>query len=201
MVRLLKNVLKVFHINIANLARYRKWFFFFFGTQKSTDSQCGHLGKRSWKIIVGAFDHLAKWWWIAVDRFEHQSQEKSLGPKNNFSKFGFWTIINLCVDKSYQYPNSNSSLFGPIVEKHVGILHEDIANLARYRKLVFFIWDPKFDWFPVRPFGLMFVKNNLWGVWPPYQMMNNCCWPIWAPKSGIKFRPKKQFSQIWFLYR
>ena len=57
----------------------------------------------------------------------------------------------------------------------------------------FSIWDPKIDWFLVRPFGLTFVKNNWWGVWPSCQMLKNCCWPIWAPKSGKMFRPKKQF--------
>ena len=83
------------------------------------------------------------------------------------------------------------------------VFHANIANLARYRKWVFFfkIWDQKIDWFPLRPFGLTFLKNNWWGVWPSSQMIKNCCWPIWAPKSAKKFRPKKRFSQIWFLDR
>ena len=42
---IVKNVLEVVHDNIAYLAWYRKWFFFFkFWTQKITDSQWGHLG-------------------------------------------------------------------------------------------------------------------------------------------------------------
>ena len=32
-------------------------------------------------------------------------------------------------------------------------------------------------------------------------MMKKCCWPIWAPKSGKKCTPKKQFSQTGFLDR
>ena len=76
------------------------------------------------------------------------------------------------------------------------VFHDDIANLARYRKWVFSIWDPNIDWFPVGPFGLTFVKNDWWGVWPSWQMMKKCCWPIWAPKSGKNFRPKNWFSQI-----
>ena len=45
----------------------------------------------------------------------------------------------------------------------------------------------------MRPFGLTFLKNNWWGVWPSCQMMKNCCGLIWAPKSGKSFRPRKQF--------
>ena len=70
------------------------------------------------------------------------------------------------------------------------VLHDDIANLARYRKCIFLIWDPNIDWFPVGPFGLTFVKNDWWGVWPSCQMMKKCCWWIWASKSGEKLRPK-----------
>ena len=78
-----------------------------------------------------------------------------------------------------------------------------MANLARYRKWFFFssIWDLKIYWFPVGPFGLTFVTNNWWGVWPSCQMMKKCCWPIWAPKSEKNVRPKKHFSQIWFMDR
>ena len=78
-----------------------------------------------------------------------------------------------------------------------------ILPFAKAVKSGFFssIWDPKIDWFPVWPFGLMFVKNNWWGVWPSCQMRKNCCWPIWPQKSGKSFRPKKQFSQILFLDR
>ena len=68
----------------------------------------------------GAFDRLAKWWRFAVDRFELQSQEKILGPKNDFPKFVFLGRKKFLCKKSYQYPNSNSPLFGMIVKKHVG---------------------------------------------------------------------------------
>ena len=147
-------------------------------------------------MIDGAFDRLAKWWRFAVDRFELQGQEKNLGPKNHFPKFTFLGRKIFLCKKSYQYPNSNSPSFGPIVKEHIEVFHDDIANLARYRKCIFSIRDPNIDWFPVGPFGLMFVKNDWWGVWPSRQMMKKCCWPIWAPKSGKNFRPKKRFSQI-----
>ena len=49
----------------------------------------GRLGRRSWKLIDGAFDRLAKWWKIAVDQFEFQTEEKMLGPKNDFLNIVF----------------------------------------------------------------------------------------------------------------
>ena len=55
-----------------------------------------------------------------VDRFERKSKEKNLGPKKDFPKFGSWTVNIFLCKKSKQYPNSNSPLFGPIVEKCVG---------------------------------------------------------------------------------
>ena len=42
--------------------------------------------------------------------------------------------------KSYQYPNSNSLLFGIIVKKLLEVFHEDIAVLAGHEKFFFFIW-------------------------------------------------------------
>ena len=62
----------------------------------------------------------------------------------------------------------------------------------------FFIWYLKIDWFPVGPFGLTFVKNYWWGIWPSCQIMKKCCWPIWASKSGKMFRPKNDFPKFGF---
>jgi len=163
--------------------------------------QWDRLGRRSWKMIDGAFDRLAKWWRIAVDRLERQSQEKNLGPKNDFSKFGFWAVKFFCVKKVTNIQIVTHPYLGRLSKNVLEVLHDDIANLARYRKCIFLIWDPNIDWFPVGPFGLTFVKNDWWGVWPSCQMMKICCWPIWAPRSEKNFRPKKQFSQIWFLGR
>ena len=74
-----------------------------------------------------------------------KGRKKCLGPKINFPKFAFWTVKIFLLKKSYQYSNSNSPLFGPIVKKHIGSFHDDIANLARYKKCNFFILDPKID--------------------------------------------------------
>jgi len=152
-------------------------------------------------MIDGAFDRLAKWWRIAVDRLERQSQEKILGPKNDFPKFGFWSVKFFCVKKVTNIQIVTHPYLGRLSKNVLEVFHDDIANLACGKKWVFSIWDPKIDWFPVGSFGLTFVKNDWWGVWPSYQMMKNCRWPIWAPKSGKNFRPKKRFSQIWFLGR
>ena len=152
-------------------------------------------------MIDGAFDRLAKWWRYAVDQFELQSQEKMLGPKNDFHKFGFLSVQICCVKKVTKIKIVTHPYLGRLLKNVLEVLHDDIANLARFRKCIFLIRDQNIDWFPVGPFGLTFVKNNWWGVWPSCQMMKMCCWPIWAPKSGKKFRPKIFFSQIWFLGR
>ena len=126
---------------------------------------------------------------------------KLVRPKIRFSQIWFLGRKIFLCQKSDQYPNSNSPLFGPIVENILEVLHDDIANLARGKKLVLSFWDPNIDWFPVGPFGLTFVKNDWLGVWPPCQMMKKCCWWIWAPKSGKKFRPKNDFPKFVFFCR
>ena len=189
LVRLTKNVLEVFHVDIANLARYRMWFFSIWDP------------KIDW-FLVGPFwltfvknnwwacNRLAKWWIIAVDRFEAQKQ---------FSQIWFlYRKKKMCVKKVTNIQIVTHSYLFQLSKNMLEVFHHDIANLAWYRKCFFFfsILDPKIDWFLVGPFGLTFVKNNWLGVWPSCQMMKKCCWPIWAPKSGKKFRNKKQFSQI-----
>ena len=148
-------------------------------------------------MIDGAFDRLAKWWRIAVDWFERQSQEKILGPQIDFPKFAFLTVKFFCAKKVTNIQIGTHPYLGRLSKNVLEVLHDDIANLARYRKCIFSICDPNIDWFPVGPFRLTFVKNDWWGVWPSCQMMKICCWPIWAPRSGKNFRPKKLFSQIW----
>ena len=122
--------------------------FFRFGTQILTDSQWGRLGQCSWKIINGAFDRLAKWWRNAVDRFELQSQEKILGPENDFPKFAFLGRKKILCKKSYQYPNSNSPLFGPIVEKRVGSFSWRYCQFCPGQKVSFFDLGPKYRLIP-----------------------------------------------------
>ena len=102
------------------------------------------------------------------------------------------------MHKSYQYLNSDSPLIGPIVEKHVGSFSRQYCQFSPVQTVFFLDLGPKIDWLPLRPFGLTFVKNNWWGVWPSCQMMKNCCWPIWAPKSGKNVRPKKKKSKLGF---
>ena len=89
-------------------------------------------------MIDGVFDRLAKWWRNAVDRFELQSQEKFLGPENNFPKFAFLGRKKCLCKKSYQYPNSNSPLFGPIVENCVGSFSRRYCRLQKPWKVGFF---------------------------------------------------------------
>ena len=83
-----KNVLEIFHNDIAVLARCNKCIFRF-ETPKFTDSQWGYLGR---KINDWLFDCLAKWWRNGVDRFEFQSQDNLLGQKNHVPKFVFCSV-------------------------------------------------------------------------------------------------------------
>ena len=152
-------------------------------------------------MIDGTFDRLAKWWRNAVVRFELQSQKIFLGPKNDFPKFGFFAVKFFCAKKFPNIQIVTHPYLGRLWKNVLEVFHNDIANLACGKKCIFLFWGPNIDWFPVGPFGLTFVKNDWWGVWPSCQMMKICCWQIWAPKSGKIIRPKKRFSKIWFLDR
>ena len=112
--------------------------------------------------------------------------------------FGRWTFF--CVRKGTNIQIVTHPYLAQLSKNMLEVFQADIANLARYRKCIFFIWDPNIDWFPVGPFGLMFVKNDWWGVLLSCQMMKKCCWLIWAPKSEKIFVPNF-FLQIWFLDR
>ena len=193
--RLSKNVLEVFHDDIVNLARGRKWVFFIWDP------------KIDW-FPVGPFGLTFvknDWWgvWPSCQMMKiccwpiwAPKSGKSLDPKNDFPKFAFLTVKFFCANKITNIQIVTHPYLGRLSKNALEVLHDDIANLARGRKCIFSIWDPKIDWFPVGPFGLTFVKNDWWGVWPSCQMMKKCCWPIWAPKSGKNFRPRKRFSQI-----
>ena len=128
---------------------------------------------------------------------------KNLRSKIWFSLIWFLNRDFFLVKKSYRYPNSNSPLFGPIVKKTCWKFCSTIlpfwhSAIRDFFIFIFSIWDPKFNWFPVGPFGLTFMKNYWWGIWPSCQMMKKCCWPIWAPKSGIFLRPDWHFwSRVW----
>ena len=122
--------------------------------------------------------------------------------KKRFSQIWFLGRNIFLCKKSYQYSKSNLTLFGPIVKNCVGSFSRRYCQFGLGQKVYFF-------WFGTQistdsqcgHLGLTFVKNNWWGVWPSCQMMKNYCWPIWTQMSGKNFRPKKQFSQIWFLDR
>jgi hypothetical protein len=55
--------------------------------------------------------------------------------------------IFLCK-KSYQYPNSNSPLFGPIVEKRVGSFARRYCQFGPGQKVGFFDLGPKYRLIP-----------------------------------------------------
>ena len=71
--------------------------------------------------------------------------EKILGPKNKFPKFGFWTVNFFCVKKVTNIQKVTHPYLVPLSKKVLEVLHDDIANLARYRKWIFPIFDPKID--------------------------------------------------------
>ena len=99
-------------------------------------------------MIDGAFDRLAKWWRFAVDRFELQGQKKILGPKNDFPKFGFWAVKFFCVKKVTNIQIVTHPYLGRLSKNVLEVLHDDIANLARYRKCIFFDLGPKYRLIP-----------------------------------------------------
>ena len=88
-------------------------------------------------MIDGAFDRLTKWWRIAVDRFELQSEEKILGQKNDFPKFGFWSVKFFCVKKVTNIQIVTHPYLGRLSKNVLEVFHDDIANLARNRKCIF----------------------------------------------------------------
>ena len=98
-------------------------------------------------MIDGAFDRLAKWWRNAVDRFELQSQEKILGPKNDIPKFGFWAVKILCAKKLTNIQIVTQPYLGGLSKNILEVFHDDIANLARGRK-----WS--------------FKIGHFWALWP-----------------------------------
>ena len=103
-------------------------------------------------MIDGTFDRFAKWWRNAVDRFELQSQEKNLSPKNDFPIFGFWAVTFFCAKKVTNIQIVTHPYLGRLSKNVLEVLHDNIANLARYRKWVFLLgcfW----ALLPLRPSG------------------------------------------------
>ena len=98
-------------------------------------------------MIDGAFDRLAKWWRIAVDRFELQSQEKILGPKIDFPKFGFWAVKFFCAKKVTNIQIVTHPYLGGLSKNVLEVFHNNIANFARGRK-----WS--------------FKIGHFWALWP-----------------------------------
>ena len=138
--QLSKNLLEVFHNNIAILSKCNKWVSFNFEPpNRLFPSGAIWIHVRE-KTIDWAFDGLAIWWRNAVDRFEFQDQEQIVGSKNKFPKFGFLTVKFFLVKKNYQYPYSNSPLFGRIVKKRVGSFSQRYCRFGRPRKVIFLYW-------------------------------------------------------------
>ena len=120
---------------------------------------------------------------------------KNLRPKKRFSQFWFLGRKIFLCKKSHQYPNSNSPLFGPIVEKRIESFSRRYCQFGPGQKVGFFVLGPKYRLIPSGAIWANVREKLLMGR-PSCQMMKKCCWPIWAPKSGKNFRPKKRFSQI-----
>ena len=87
---------------------------------------------------MGPFSVLANDEEMLLTDLSFKVRKKFLGPKNDFPKFGFWTVKFLLVNKNYQYPNSNSPLFGPIVEKRVGSFSRRNCQFGPVQKVGFF---------------------------------------------------------------
>ena len=70
----------------------------------------------------------------AFDRLELQSQEKILGPKIDFPKFAFWAVKIFCAKKITNIQIVTHPYLGRLSKNILKVFHDDIANLARYRK-------------------------------------------------------------------
>ena len=71
-----------------------------------------------------------------------------LGPKNDFSKFGFWAVKIFCVKKVTNIQIVTRPYLGRLSKNVLEVFHDDIANLACGRKWVFFYFGPKYRLIP-----------------------------------------------------
>ena len=76
---------------------------------------------------------------------DFQSQEKILGSKIDFPIFGCRAITFFCANKVTNIQIVTHPYLGRLSKNVLEVLHNDIANLARYRKCIFLIWDPNID--------------------------------------------------------
>ena len=113
------------------------FFFFNFGTPKSTDSQWGHLGK----FLVKKY-----WWaiWASCQMMKKccrpiwvPKSGKNFRPEKRYSKIWFLYRDIFCGKKKLPYPNSNSPLFGLIVEKCFGRFSQQYCRLQKSWKVTF----------------------------------------------------------------
>ena len=77
-----------------------------------------------------------------------QSQEKFLGPKNNFPKFGFRAVKFFCVKRLTNIQIVTHPYLGRLWKNVLEVFHDDIANFARGRKWVFFDLGTKYRLIP-----------------------------------------------------
>ena len=68
---------------------------------------------------------------------------KKFRPKKRFSQIWFLGRKIFLCKKSHQYPNSNSPLFGPIVEKRFGSFSRRYCQFGVRQKVGFFDLGPK----------------------------------------------------------
>ena len=61
-------------------------------------------------------------------------RKKMLGPKIDFPKFAFLTVKFFCAKKVTNIQIVTHPYLGRLSKNVLEVLHDDIANLARYRK-------------------------------------------------------------------
>ena len=89
-----------------------------------------------------------------------------LGPKNDFHKFGFLSVQICCVKKVTKIKIVTHPYLGRLLKNVLEVLHNDIANLARYRKCTFKV-------------------GHFWALWPLHTpgMAQKCC----QTQTGLLF--------------
>ena len=75
-------------------------------------------------------------------------RKKNLGSKIDFHKFGFWALKFFCAKKVTNIQIVTHPYLGRLLKNALEVFHDDIANLARYRKWVFFDLGPKYRLIP-----------------------------------------------------
>jgi len=83
---------------------------------------------------VGFFDLGPKYRLIPSGAIWANVREKNLGPKNDFPKFGFWAVKFFFVKQVTNIQIVTHPYLDRLSKNVLEVFHDDIANLARYRK-------------------------------------------------------------------